>query len=313
MIRSWTPEQGTVVLTVERMCYLAGVSRAGFYRDLVEKQPAEAEMAVRIAIQEIALAHYRRYGYRRVTAELHRRGMQVNHKRVLRMMGEDNLLAIRYRKYILTTNSQHGQKVYVNLAARMTVTGINQLWIADITYIRLRADFVYLAVILDGFSRKAIGWALDRTLQARIAVSALRQAIALRQPPPGVAHHSDGGVQYASDEYQQVLAEHQMVPSMSRPAYPYDNANLESFIKTLKQEEIYCHQYRDFEELSAHLEEFIGVYYNTQRLHSALGYRTPEEFERDTAGATGGYDAATIEYFRPPANLSEPAASGQVK
>ena len=172
---------------------------------------------------------------------------------------------------------------------------------------------MYLAVILDRFSRKAIGWALDRALQARIAVAALRQAIELRRPPAGVVHHSDRGVQYASDEYQQVLAEHEMVPSMSRPAYPYDNANLESFMRTLKQEEIYCHQYRDFEELSAHMEKFLGVYYNTQRLHSALGYRTPEEFERDTAGTAAGYDAATIEYFCSPANLSGPAAPGPGK
>jgi len=285
------------------MCDLAQVSRASYYRHLVVVAPEESEMAVREAIQEVVLAHRRRYGYRRVTVDLRRRGMILNHKRVLRIMRADNLLAIRYRKYILTTEAQHEHEVYVNLAARMTLTGIDQLWVADITYIRLRVEFVFLAVVLDRFSRKAIGWALDRTLQARVAVTALRQAVALRQPPPGVVHHSDQGIQYACADYVAELKIHRMVPSMSRPANPYDNAACESFMKTLKQEEIYCHQYRDFEELSAHLEEFIGNYYNRLRLHSALGYRTPEEFERDAAGAgtaAGPYDAATVEYFRPP-------------
>jgi putative transposase len=181
----------------------------------------------------------------------------------------------------------------------MTLNGINQLWVADLTYIRLRTEFVFLAVILDRFSRKAIGWALDRSLTARVAVSALQQAIERRQPAPGVVHHSDQGIQYACSDYIQELKSHHMVPSMSRPANPYDNAACESFMKTLKQEEIYCHQYRDFEELAEHLEEFIGAYYNHQRLHSALGYRTPEEFERDTMSGAGG-GAATVEYFRPP-------------
>jgi transposase InsO family protein len=241
------------------MCYLAGVSRAGYYRQLVDSEPDEAEMAMRTAIQEIVLAHRRRYGYRRVTAELHRRGMVVNHKRVLRMMRNDNLLAVRFRKYILTTDSQHDCQVHMNLAARMSVSGINQLWVADITYIRLRAEFVFLAVVIDRFSRKVIGWALDRTLAARVAVTALQQAVARRQPPPGVVHHSDQGIQYACADYVEQLKTNHMVPSMSRPANPYDNAACESFMKTLKQEEIYCNQYRDFEELSAHLEEFLGT------------------------------------------------------
>jgi putative transposase len=285
------------------MCHLAGVSRASYYRRLMEVVPEEAEMAVRIAIQEVVLTHRRRYGYRRVTADLRRRGMRINRKRVLRIMREDNLLAIRYRKHILTTDSQHEQQVYVNLAARMTVTGIDQLWVADITYVRLRAEFVFLAVVIDRFSRKVIGWALDRTLAARVAVTALAQAITRRQPPPGVVHHSDQGIQYACAEYNRVLKTSCMVPSMSRPANPYDNAACESFIKTLKQEEIYCNQYRDFEELAAHLEEFIGNYYNRQRLHSALGYRTPEEFERDTAtpaASAGSCQAASMKFFTPP-------------
>jgi transposase InsO family protein len=285
------------------MCQLAGVSRASYYRHLEATEPDEAGMAVRVAIQEVVLTHHRRYGYRRVTMDLHRRGLSVNHKCVLRIMREDNLLAIRYRKYILTTDSRHQYQVHLNLAARMTVTGINQLWVADITYIRLRVEFVYLAIVLDRFSRKAIGWALDRSLSAKVAVTALQEAIARRDPPPGVVHHSDQGVQYASDEYNQVLTARQMVPSMSRPANPYDNACCESFMKTLKQEEVYCNEYRDFEDLSAHLEEFIVNYYNRQRLHSALGYRTPEEFERDAAGAAGygeGGAAATLKFFTPP-------------
>jgi putative transposase len=283
------------------MCQVAGVSRASYYRHWEVVAPDEAEMAARAAIQEVALTHRRRYGYRRVTVALRRRGMVVNHKRVSRIMRADNLLAIRYRKYILTTNSQHDYPVYLNLAARMTVTGINQLWVADITYIRLRVEFVFLAVVIDRYSRKAIGWALARSLTATVAVTALRQAIQRRQPPPGVVHHSDQGTQYASQEYTSELEANRMIPSMSRPANPYDNAACESFMKTLKQEEIYCNQYADFSELSAHLEEFIDTYYNRQRLHSALGYRTPEEFEQETAAAapasSSTYDAATLKFF----------------
>lgn len=284
------------------MCQLACVSRASYYRYLEIEAPAEAEMQARATIQEVVLANHRRYGYRRVTAELHRRGMSINHKRVLRIMREDNLLAIRHRKYILTTNSEHDYAVYVNLAVRMKVTGINQLWVADITYIRLRTEFVYLAMVLDRYSRKAIGWCLDRTLAARIAVTALKQAIAERKPPPGVVFHDDRGIQYAASEFQDELKANQMVPSMSRPANPYDNAFCESFMKTLKQEEIYCHQYRDLDDLSAHLQEFIDHYYNRQRLHSALGYRTPEEFERDAAANADGSAAAAavMTYFTPP-------------
>jgi putative transposase len=212
------------MLGVERMCQLAGVSRASYYRHWDTVAPEEAEMAVRASIQKVVLAHRRRYGYRRVAVDLRRQGMVINHKRVLRIMREDNLLAIRYRKYILTTNSQHDYRVYLNLAARMTVTAVNQLWVADITYIRLRNEFVFLAVVIDRYSRKAIGWALDRSLTARVAVTALRQAIGQRRPPPGVVHHSDQGTQYASAEYAAVLGASQMVPSMSRPANPYDKA-----------------------------------------------------------------------------------------
>jgi putative transposase len=293
------------------MCQLAGVSRASYYRHWEEKTPDEAEMTVRAAIQEVALAHRRRYGYRRVSVDLLRRGIAVNHKRVLRIMREDNLLAIRYRQYVLTTNSQHDCPVYLNLAGRMNVTGINQLWVADITYIRLRKEFVFLAVVIDRYSRKAIGWSLGRSLSATVAIGALQQAIERRQPPPGVVHHSDRGTQYASAEYLAVLQSRQMTPSMSRPANPYDNAACESFMKTLKQEEIYCHAYGDFDELSQHVEDFIGDYYNRLRLHSALGYRTPEEFERDAACAPeGNHQAATMRFFSPPVSAGAETRSG---
>jgi putative transposase len=266
-------------LGIEPMCRLAAVSRAGFYRFLQQRHPGEEDMEVRNAIQQIVLEHRRRYGYRRVTVELHRRGMAVNHKRVLRLMREDKLLGIQPKAFVVTTDSDHDRQVYLNLARRMKLTAINQLWVADITYIRLRQEFVYLAVVLDAFSRKVVGWALDRTLTARLPLLALERAIALRQPAPGLVHHSDRGVQYASEQYTQMLEIQGILPSMSRPANPYDNAFCESFIKTLKREQIYANKYQYIDELDAHLEEFIEQYYNRLRLHSALGYKTPEEFE----------------------------------
>jgi transposase InsO family protein len=284
-------------LSIERMCQLAPVSRAGFYRTLQESQPLEEEMAVRAEIQHIALAHRRRYGYRRITAELRRRGLWVNHKRVARLMREDNLLAVQPRAFVATTDAQHGLEVYLNLASRLTLTGLNQLWVADITYIRLRTEFVYLAVILDGFSRKVVGWALEKTLATRLPLSALHHAIADRQPPPGAVHHSDRGIQYASGAYVQLLRQYQMIPSMSRPANPYDNASCESFLKTLKREEIYAHTYRDLEHLRTNMVAFIDQYYNRTRLHSALGYRPPEEFECMVAPRLPG-GAATMQFFR---------------
>ena len=289
------PEQGS--LSIERMCQLAGVSRAGFYRSLRKRAPVEEEMEVRSAIQSIAVEHRQRYGYRRISAELRRRGMPVNHKRVLRILREDNLLGLQPRRFVATTASDHRFEVYLNLARRMTLTGINQLWVADITYIRLKKEFVYLAVVLDAFSRKVVGWALGRTLAARLPIAALEMAIAERQPPPGLVHHSDRGVQYACGDYAQVLQQHQMIPSMSRPGNPYDNAGCESFMRTFKREEIDANEYHDLEHLLANIEAFIERYYNRRRLHSALGYCTPEEFERD-ASATVNCAAATMSFFR---------------
>ncbi|HEV2417366.1 MAG TPA: IS3 family transposase [Terriglobia bacterium] len=291
------PRQGG--LSIERMCRLAGVSRATFYWTLQEQKPVEEEMEVRSAIQQIALEHRRRYRYRRITAELRRRGMTVNPKRVLRMMRDDNLLAVQPRGFLMTTDSDHGFEVCLNLAGRMKLTGIDQLWVAGITYIRLKAEFVYLAVILDGYSRKVVGWALERTLASHLAIAALNQAIAERQPPRGLVHHSDRGAQYPCAEYVAVLKKHGMIPSMSRPANPYDNASCESFIKTLKREEIHARRYENLEHLRANITEFIEEYYNRQRLHSALDYRSPEEFEKQTqsANAAPDFQSATVNYF----------------
>jgi putative transposase len=303
-------QQGS--LSIERMCQLAPVSRAGFYRSLQTSQPLDEEMTVRATIQQIALAHRRRYGYRRITAELRRQGLLVNHKRVARFLREDNLLAVQPRAFVATTQAQHELEVYLNLASRLTLTGMNQLWVADITYVRLRAEFVYLAVILDGFSRKVVGWALDTTLATRLPLSALHHAIAGRQPLPGVVHHSDRGIQYASGAYVQLLRQHQMIPSMSRPANPYDNASCESFLKTLKREEIYANTYRDLEHLRMNMAAFIDQYYNCIRLHSALGYRPPEEFEQAmTSGITPG--AAALQFFRPTEGFSAEERSEEVE
>jgi transposase InsO family protein len=227
--------------------------------------------------------------------------MQVNHKRVMRIMAEDNLLAVQPKSFVMTTNSHHEFEVYLNLASRMKLTGINQLWVADITYIRLQREFVFLAVILDGFSRKVVGWHLDHTLAVRLPLRALEQAIAERKPGPGLVHHSDRGLQYAAAEYVNTLRQHQMIPSMSRPANPYDNASCESFIKTLKREEIYANRYEDLGHMRVNIEEFIEQYYNRQRLHSALGYRPPEEFEEqaELPEAAVSSASATLVFFRP--------------
>jgi putative transposase len=222
--------------------------------------PVEEDMEVRSAIQQIAVEHRRRYGYRRIAAELRRCGMLVNHKRVARIMREDNLLAVQPRAFVVTTDSQHPLEVYLNLASRMKLTGVNQLWVADITYIRLHREFVYLAVILDAYSRKVVGWELAGTLVARLPIAALEKAIVERKPPPGLVHHSDRGVQYASGDYVRILSKHQMIPSMSRPANPYDNASCESFLKTLKREEIYASSYENLE----HLRVNIGIFIDSQ-------------------------------------------------
>ncbi len=272
------PVQGS--LRAARMCQLTGVSRAGFYRSFRQQCPVEEEMAVRTAVQKVALEHRRRYGYRRIARELQNQGLVVNHKRVLRLLREDNLLGLQPRQFVVTTDSNHTLEVALNLARRLKLSGLNQLWVADITYIQVWSEFVFLAVVLDAFSRKVVGWALARRIDRRLALAALQMALEQRQPAPGLVHHSDRGVQYACRDYVALLEKHHMVASMSRPGNPYDNARCESFMRTLKREEIYANRYRDLEHLRANVEQFIEHYYNRKRLHSALGYRSPEEFEQ---------------------------------
>jgi transposase InsO family protein len=257
---------------------MTGLDRAGFYRWRVPRQATPVEMELRNQMQKVALESPA-YGYRRIAAELQQRGFEVNHKRVLRMMREDNLLCVRRRAFVVTTDSRHNLPVYPNLAREIEPTAVNQLWIADITYIRLRTEFVYLAVVLDAFSRRVIGWALGRTLEAELAVAALRMALIQRQPPPGLVHHSDRGVQYAAYAYTEMLKQHHATISMSRKGNPYDNAACESFMKTLKQEEVYRNEYRDFHDAHSSIGEFLERVYNQKRLHSALGYLSPAEFE----------------------------------
>lgn len=267
-------------LTIARMVELGGLSRAGFYRRGTNKssEPDE-DLDLRDDIQRIAL-EFPCYGWRRMKVELTRVGWTVNHKRVRRIMREDNLLCLRKRKFVVTTDSNHGRRVYPNLARALTLTGINQLWVADITYVRLETEFVYLAVILDAFSRRVIGWALDRTLEDELTLAALRMALESRRPAPGLVHHSDRGSQYASGDYTDVLKAHGCQVSMSAKASPWENGLCESWMKTLKYEEVYRQEYRDLAEARALIARFIEQVYNGKRLHSALGYRPPVEFEQ---------------------------------
>ena len=272
-------------LTIQRMVELGAVSRASFYRFGEDRrQRPDADMDLRDAIQRIAL-EWPSYGRPRITAELRRRGWEVNPKRVYRLMREDNLLCVRKRKFVVTTDSNHGRKVYPNLAGEMALSGIDQLWVADITYIRLQSEFVYLAVVIDAYSRRVIGWALDRSMEDDLTLAALRMALKLRQPSPGLVHHSDRGSQYASGDYTDLLKAHGCQISMSRKASPWENAGCESWMKTLKSEEVYRQDYRDLGEARALIAQFIDEVYNQKRLHSALGYRPPVEFEQGLTGS----------------------------
>jgi putative transposase len=267
-------------LAIETMCRLAGVSRAGYYHHWRASKPRQEETFVRDAIQRIALSD-RHLGYRRITETLGREGLVVNHKRVLRLMRKDNLLALRRRPFVpVTTNSRHNWHIVPNLARGLELTGVDQLWVADITYIRLREAFVYLAIVLDAFSRRVVGWALEDKIEASLAVAALRMAIASRKPAFGsLVHHSDRGIQYACGEYTDVLEEHGVLASMSRVGNPYDNAKAESFMKTLKQEEVDSSCYRNIHDARLKIGTFVEDVYNARRLHSAIGYRPPAEFE----------------------------------
>jgi putative transposase len=267
-------------LSVSRMCVLTGLSRAGYYRNWRASAPRQEETQVRDTIQRIALKN-RFYGYRRIAVELRRLGLVVNHKRVLRLMRKDNLLCLRKRPFVpVTTQSSHSWRVVPNLARQMELTGIDQLWVADITYVRMSEEFAYLAIVLDAFSRRVIGWALETHMLASLVIAALERAIAARQPKPGtLVHHSDRGLQYASSDYTDILNANGILMSMSRVANPYDNAKAESFMKTLKHEEVDGSLYRDANHARRNIAAFIDGIYNSQRLHSALDYRSPVEFE----------------------------------
>jgi transposase InsO family protein len=267
------------VINVAYLCGLARLPRSGLYRK-ASMDAAGADTELRAAIHAIALDH-RRYGHRPMTAALKRQGFDVNRKRVLRLMREDNLLALRRAAFVpKTTDSAHPFAIVPNRIRDLVPTAPDQIWVADITYIRLKRAFVYLAAILDAFSRKAVGWALEDHLRAELCVKALDMAVEARKPPPhSLIHHSDRGVQYACHEYRARLASLEIEASMSRPGNPYDNAKAESFMKTLKSEEVSLEEYQDLGDARNRIGHFIDTTYNTKRLHSALGYLPPVEFE----------------------------------
>lgn len=249
-----------------------------YYQPVDKTARLKADFKLVKQIERIIL-EFPGYGYRRVTKHLHRQGIKVNHKRVLRLMREHGLIKRRKRRFVRTTNSRHGFRIYPNLTKDLVVTRPNQVWVSDITYIRLLYEFAYLAAILDKYSRKAIGYALSRHIDHRLALAALEMALSLRNPPPGCIHHSDRGVQYACADYANKLKEHGLLISMAGKGNPFDNAEVESFFKTLKYEEVYLTEYRTINEACQSLEVFIEHVYNKKRLHSALSYRPPEEYE----------------------------------
>lgn len=264
-------------VSVAASCRLLEVARATYYRGI--KPKAQADLSLRDLVQQVAL-EWPSYGYRRITAELRRQGQSINGKHVLRLMREDNLLILRKRRYVHTTNSDHRLPVYPNLVPELSVTKCDQLWVSDITYIRLLREFIYLAVILDAFSRRVIGWALERYLETGLALAALRMALAARNVTPDLVHHSDRGVQYASIDYTNLLKEQGIRISMSRRGNAYDNAQAESFMKTLKYEEVYLREYETMADARTSISHFLEAVYNQKRLHSALGYLPPVEFEQ---------------------------------
>lgn len=265
-------------IPVSKACKGLGISRSGYYKH--HQSSSSDDPTVRGAIQKIAL-EFPYYGYRRITRELHRRGERINHKRVLRIMRKDNLLCVRKKFKIATTDSNHKLPVFPNLARNIEVTRLNQLWVADITYIQLQREFIYLAAVIEIFSRKCIGWDLGRHIDTVLALNALSMAISERKPCglDGLVHHSDQGVQYASHEYVDMLQKHGIMVSMSRKGNPYDNAFAESFMKTIKAEEVYMKEYRTFDEAYVNIKQFIEEVYNSKRLHSSIGYMPPDEFE----------------------------------
>ena len=271
-------------ISITKGCSVLKVNKSGYYKWIRQNQTHYSDpegMKLRNEIHAIAI-DFPRYGYRRITIELHRRGFETNHKVVYELMKIDNLLCIKKQFVPRTTDSKHNLPVYPNLAKNLVVTGINQLWAADITYIRLVRDFIYLAVIIDVFSRKCIGWKLGRDIDAKLTLVALDMAIADRKDMgiSNLIHHSDQGVQYASREYVDRLKENGIKISMSRKGNPYDNAFAESFIKTLKYEEVYLWEYETYDEAHKNIKKFLEIVYNKKRIHSSIGYVTPEEFEQ---------------------------------
>jgi putative transposase len=297
-----TRSQGA--MAIDRLCRLARVSRAGYYRFWQQSAPRQHDTALRDVIQRLVVADGRRRGYRYLTALLKREGIVVNHKCVLRLMREDNLLCLRRKPFVpVTTDSRHGWTIVPNLARDLRLSGPDQLWVADITYVRLQEEFAYLAVMLDAFSRLVVGWAIADHLRAELAIEALTMALQQRQPGWGtLIHHSDRGVQYACGEYARRLESHGITASMSRTGNPYDNAKAESFIKTLKAEEVDGRLYRDHREAARCIGTFIEEIYNKQRLHSALGYCPPAEFDalHRPVLRPGGGGAARSEGSAPP-------------
>jgi len=268
--------------SIRQACQVLSVNRAWYYQAHAVGPSGTStrttEVALREAIEEVVL-EFPAYGYRRVTHALQRQGWQINHKRVLRVMREESLLCQLKRRFVTTTDSRHGLPGYDNLLAGRELSAPNQAWVADITYIRLPEDFVYLAAVLDAYSRRCVGWQLSRHIDTQLTLDALNRALACRQIGPGLIHHSDHGVQYASLDYVERLQSVQARISMAAVGNPYENAKAESFFKTLKREEVYLNEYRSFEEAQANLAHFIDEVYNRKRLHSSLGYLPPEEFE----------------------------------
>lgn len=272
-------------LPLSAICETLALSRATYYRQQARAADLDPDVELRDHIQRLAL-EWPQYGYRRLTAELHRQGVNANHKRVLRLLRDDNLLCLRQRRFISTTDSRHSLAVYPNLVPELSLTAINQLWVADITYIRLLREFIYLAVILDAYSRRCIGWAVAPYLETALALEALQMALTNRTLAPGLVHHSDRGVQYASIAYTELLKEQGIHISMSRTGNPYDNAQAERFMRTLKYEEVYLFEYENLAEARARIQHFLEEVYNQKRLHSALGYVPPSEFEQQLGHST---------------------------
>jgi putative transposase len=280
LVQKEPEERPTAERALRSLGEAVGLSRSTIFRHLHSAGASVSHHEIELCgqIQSVAL-EMRAYGYRPITKELQRRGVLVNHKRVLRLLREDNLLCLRRQTFVRTTDSNHSLPVYPNLARGLVLSNINQLWVSDITYIRLRREFVYLAVILDAYSRRCIGWALSRHIDTQLTLKALRIALTNRTVPPGLVHHSDRGVQYAAADYVALLQEHKIQISMSRTGNPYDNAKAERFMRTLKYEEVYLNDYDTLAEVLASVQHFIEAVYNRKRLHSAIGYRPPAEFE----------------------------------